>query len=155
MAKKTAVQKRDTTPAPRVEVLKEQTGPAYPPGRMLIASPLTIEAVVKKIRKGKVMTMGALRHTLALQHGADYTCPLTTGIFLRIVAEAAEEENAAGKRNATPYWRVVRDDGSLLDKLPGGPAAQAKALKAEGIAFTKTKRPRVADLDKVVTEIKL
>jgi len=127
VAKKTPIQKRDAAPAPRVEVLTEPKGANYPPGRMLISSPREIAAVVAGIARGQVLTLGAVRQQLALAHDADYTCPLTTGIFLRVAAEAAEEEGAV-----LPTWRVVRDDGKLLDKLPGGPSAQAERLRAEG-----------------------
>ncbi len=146
MAKKSATEKRDTAPVPVVEVLRETKGANYPPGRMLIASPLAIQAVIAKIPKGKVLTMGHLRQRLAAAHHADYTCPLTTGIFLRIVAEAAVEDQAAGKKNNTPYWRVVKEDGSLLDKLPGGITAQKLLLKQEGHSFTNHKTPRVEGL---------
>lgn len=142
MPKKTAIQKRDGAEAPRVEVLTEPKGANYPPGRMLISSPREIAEVVAGIPQGAVMTMSALRRALADRHDADYTCPLTTGIFLRIAAEASDEENGA-----LPYWRVVRDDGKLLDKLPGGTVAQAQHLKAEGHKITvKGATHRVAEL---------
>ncbi len=48
------------------------------------------------------------------------TCPLTTGIFLRIAAEAAGEDDGSGKTRITPYWRVVKDDDSLNPEFPGG-----------------------------------
>jgi alkylated DNA nucleotide flippase Atl1 len=98
---------------------------------MLIASPLAVAEAVEQVPAGRVITMGGLRAQLAERYGAEYTCPLTTGIFLRIAAEAAVEEGDGGRQ--TPYWRVVRDDGRLLDKLPGGAAAQAKLLLAEGV----------------------
>lgn len=43
---------------------------------------------------------------------------------------------------------VVRDDGALMEKLPGGRARQAKALAAEGVAFEKQRSvaARVADV---------
>ncbi len=132
MPKRTAIQKRDTAEPPRVELLTQAKGANYPPGRMLISSPLEIAQVVAAIPRGEVITMGALRQQLAQAHDADYTCPLTTGIFLRIAAEAADEEDGA-----LPYWRVVKDDGKLLDKLPGGPEAQAQHLAAEGHAVLR------------------
>lgn len=133
--KKTAAQKRDSAPQPEVKVLAVQGGPMYPPGRMLIPSPLAIQAQLKTVPEGEFMTVGQLRQNLARLYGADYTCPLTTGIFLRVVAEAAEEEG----RTDVPYWRLVRDNGTFLDKLPGGPQAQAARLAGEGLP-TKTVR---------------
>lgn len=123
--------KRDTAPEPRIEVLTEHKGDNYPPGRMLIASPRAVQAVVQRIPNGKVLRLSDLRQQLADTYQADYTCPLTTGIFLRVAAEAAEAEGTP-----LPYWRVIKDDGSLLDKLPGGPAAQAHHLAAEGVKLT-------------------
>jgi alkylated DNA nucleotide flippase Atl1 len=69
---------------------------------------------------------------LAHWHNVDVTCPLVTGIFLRIVAEAAEEERIAGKPDITPYWRVLREEGGLNAKFPGGIDAQARRLMEEG-----------------------
>lgn len=122
------VDKRDTAPKPQVKVLEKPGGRLFPAGAMLIASPLAVQEVVAQIPAGAVLLLSDLRRHLALRYGADYTCPLTTGIFLRIMAEAAEE---AGE--STPYWRVVRDDGKLIDKQPGGAAAQARKLTDEGI----------------------
>lgn len=128
--RKTAVEKRDSAPAPVVQVLQEQKGRNYPKGSMLIASPNAIGAIVSRIPQGRVMTIELLRERLAAGFRADYTCPLTTGIFLRVLAEAAEEE---GSTATCPYWRIVRPDGRLIDKLPGGEAAQAERLAADGV----------------------
>jgi alkylated DNA nucleotide flippase Atl1 len=141
-----AIDKRDSAAPPKVEVLTVAKGNNYPPGRMLVSSPLELDAIVRRIPSGRVLTMGALRDALARNHRADYTCAITTGIFLRIVAEAAEEERAAGARVA-PYWRVVRDDGTLNDKLPGGVEAQARVLSAEGVTVLHLgKLPRVTEV---------
>ncbi|HEY3738719.1 MAG TPA: hypothetical protein VGL53_02685 [Bryobacteraceae bacterium] len=86
------------------------------------------------------MTTGELRKELAHQFGADTTCPLCVGMFLRIAAEAAEERG----RDKTPYWRVVGDDGSLNPKFPGGATAQAEALRAEGHSITTGGKPAIA-----------
>jgi hypothetical protein len=68
---------------------------------------------------------------------------MTAGLFVRIAAEAAEEDARAGKTPITPYWRMVKDDGSLNPKLPGGVASQARKLRAEGhtIITGKGKQP--------------
>lgn len=140
-AKRTAVHKRDQAPAPRVETLTVAKGVNYPPGRMLISSPLEIQAVVAQVPKGHVLRLSQLRTHLAHQHNADYTCPLTTGIFLRVAAEAALEEGTS-----LPWWRVVRDDGKPLDKLPGGPQAQQAQLVAEQVPVLPGRSWRV-DVD--------
>ena len=100
-------------------------------GKLLIPTPLDVDAVIRKIPEGRVMTSGDLRKELAHQFGADTTCPLCFGMFLRIAAEAAEEASE-GARPKAPYWRVIADDGKLNPKLPGGVEAQAAALRREG-----------------------
>jgi hypothetical protein len=49
-----------------------------------------------------------------------------------MAARAAEEDEAEGKKNITPYWRTMKGKGELNEKYPGGVAEQAKKLKAEG-----------------------
>jgi alkylated DNA nucleotide flippase Atl1 len=101
-------------------------------GMMLIPTALEVDAMIRKIPRGQISTLAQIRKRLARWHNADVTCPLVTGIFLRIVAEAAEEDRLAGKSEICPYWRVVRDDGELNAKFPGGVERQAERLREEG-----------------------
>jgi len=117
----------------------------YGSGTMLIAHPLEVDALIRKVPRGKLVTVAQLRKRLARTHRADTTCPLTTGIFVRIVAEVAEEDRRAGKRRVTPYWRVVRDDGTLNEKFPGGVKQQTRRLRAEGFLLDRGKRVRDFD----------
>jgi hypothetical protein len=113
-------------------------------GTMLIPTPMLVDERIRKVPKGKLITGSELRRKLALDFATNVTCPLTTGIFVRIAAEAAEEDRANGKRRLTPYWRVVKDDGSLNPKYPGGVDAQARNLRAEGFTLLrKGKKPPV------------
>jgi|SRR5579884_2984702 len=115
-------------------------------GTMLLPSPREVEAFIGTVRAGSVTTVSHIRETLARKYAVDVTCPLVTGIFVRIAAEAAEEDAAAGKATITPYWRVVRDDGSLIPKFPGGVERQAERLRDEGhriIAGSRGRPPRV------------
>lgn len=120
-------------------------------GKMLIATPLHVDGLIRKVKKGKLTTIGQMREKLARDFGADFTCPLTTGIFTNIAARAAEEYRAAGRRDITPYWRVVRDDGGLNEKFPGGVGGHAARLRAEGHHLEKSQRGkklRVKDFEK-------
>jgi hypothetical protein len=101
-------------------------------GKMLIPKPLDINALIHKVPKGKLVTVAQIRDKLAKAAHANCSCPMTTGIFLRIVAEVAEEDLRSGKRAVTPYWRVIKADGSLNEKFPGGVQTQATRLKEEG-----------------------
>lgn len=120
-------------------------------GTMVIPKPLDVDAQIRNTRKGKLVTVSEIRSRLARDNRVDVACPLTTGIFIRIAAEAAEEDRRNGKKVVTPYWRVIRDDGSLNEKFPGGAKAQSQRLKEEGhsIAPGKGKKPpRVRDFEK-------
>jgi len=99
---------------------------------MLIPCGTEVEALVRKVRKGEPVTSDLLRERLAADHGADLACPLVTGIMLRIVAETAEEDLRMGKRRVAPYWRVLKPNGSLNPKFPGGIDRQAARLAEEG-----------------------
>lgn len=120
-------------------------------GKMLIATPLLVDAQIRKIKKGKLVTTRIIREKLARDFKADFTCPLTTGIFTNIAARAAEEYRAAGRKNTTPYWRVVKDEGGLNEKFPGGEKDHAAKLRAEGHKLEKSlrgKKLRVKDFEK-------
>ena len=118
-------------------------------GMMLIPTPSLVNGLLRKVPRGKLVTVGTIREKLARDHEADVTCPLTTGIFVRIVAEAAEEDRGQNKKGITPYWRVVRDDGSLNPKFPGGIDQQTRYLRAEGFSVVKSgrKQPAVKDFE--------
>jgi hypothetical protein len=117
-------------------------------GMMLIPTPKLVDDLIRKIPKGKLATVSELRRKLAADFKADVTCPLTTGIFVRIAAEAAEEDREQGRKRVTPYWRVVKDDGSFNPKLPGGVAQQTRTLRAEGFdVLTGGKTPRLKNFE--------
>jgi hypothetical protein len=101
-------------------------------GLMLIPRPLDVDALIREVPRRRLVTVNQIRARLARQGGADVTCPLCTGIFLRIAAEAAEEDARAGRRRITPHWRVLRQGGRCNEKFPGGVAGQAARLAAEG-----------------------
>jgi hypothetical protein len=118
--------------------------------QILVPTPMMVDDYVRTVPARKLVTVGQIRRHLAAPFKADSTCPLTTGIFLRIISEAAEEDRQAGKSPVTPYWRVVKDDGSLNPKFPGGVEAHAEKLKAEGhevFAGRGKKAPRVVSFE--------
>lgn len=128
----------------------------YGNGTMLIPQPLDVDALMRKAGRGKLVTVSQIRARLAADAHADHACPFSTGIFVRIVAEAAEEAVRAGKKRVTPYWRTIRDDGSLYEKFPGGTRAQAAKLRAEGFKITpgRGKRPpAVKDFEQSLVEL--
>ena len=107
---------------------------------MLVPAPLEVDALMRKVPQGKLITLQEIRESLARQHGAAITCPLTTGIFSWIAAHAAAESNAGvparhravPSRGDNPYWRTLKSGGEINPKFPGGSAAISRLLRAEG-----------------------
>ncbi|MBI4304258.1 MAG: MGMT family protein [Chloroflexi bacterium] len=138
------------------EVVREVKDDPRGRGKMLIPKPLDIDALVRKIPKGKLATVDQLRERLAKDFKADFTCPLCTGIFLRVAAEAAEEDLGRGLITITPYWRVVKPDGSLNEKFPGGIETQATRLRQEGHTVEPgkgRKPPKVKDFERALQKL--
>lgn len=91
-------------------------------------SSIDYDKVIKRIPHGKLLTIERIRNHLAYQYDADFTCPLTAGVFTGIVAWASHQRT----EDITPYWRVVKNKGELNPKFPGGIEAQKQKLEAEG-----------------------
>lgn len=116
------------------------------PKTMVIPAPLEVDALMKQVPKGRVVTINELRAALAAKHKVTFACPLTTGIFSWIAAHAAAEAEAEGEKRITPYWRTLKTGGEVNPKYPGGVKALARRLRAEGHKITsKGKRVLVAD----------
>ena len=116
-------------------------------GRMVIAAPREVDALMKQVPKGRVVTINELRAALAEKHQADFACPITTGIFSWIAAYAAADE-AEGKKRITPFWRTLKMGGEVNPKYPGGIAGVKRKLAAEGHTFVaKGKRVLVRDYE--------
>lgn len=100
---------------------------------MLIASPAIIDEYIWQVPKGKSVDLNTLRNDLAMQYHAEKTCPLTTGIFLRIVAEAAYDKHLQGAplSRITPFWRVISEKMPLAKKLSFGAAVIQQMRKKE------------------------
>ena len=115
----------------RVQEYKIVDGGKRFEGTMVVPTPRQIESLVKEIPTAAVTNSKLIRMTLANRLGAGTTCPLCTGIFLRITAEAAEEQRALGNKEIAPYWRVVDAKGRHNPKYPGGSDGQDALLASE------------------------
>jgi hypothetical protein len=102
---------------------------------MLIATPKIVEHYVRQIPPGHSVTTAELRADLAREYGAEHTCPLTTGIFLRLVAEAAFEQHQRGAalEDIAPFWRVISPKSTLAKKLSFGTAFIEELQRQEEI----------------------
>ena len=118
-------------------------------GTMVIPAPIEVDALMKQVPSGLVVTTNELRAALAKTHKADFACPMTTGIFSWIAAHAAAEAEAEGARKVTPFWRTLKTGGEVNPKYPGGVAQISKRLRAEGHRLiSKGARIVVADYEK-------
>jgi len=104
---------------------------------LVVPAPREVDALMRKVPRGRLATINELRAALARKHGAEAGCPITTGIFSWIAAHAAAEGEAAGRKRVTPYWRILKAGGELNAKYPGGIAAIRKRLATEGHQIVK------------------
>jgi hypothetical protein len=81
---------------PEVKVLDKAFAGIPAGARMLVVTPSVVDAAVAEIPFGAVVEAAILRRSLAASHDAEYMCPVTTGIALRVVAERAVSAHAGG-----------------------------------------------------------
>lgn len=119
---------RDTD-MPKIQII---TDPAviqkYGGEKMYFAPPLVYDEIMRSVPRGKLLTVGHIRAHLARKNGADFTDPITAGIFVSIAAWASHQR----QENKTPYWRTLKAGGELNANYPGGLEEQRKRLEAEG-----------------------
>ena len=110
----------DSKGLPKTGKIEGKMSKRWGEGTMVIPAPIEVDAVMKKVRAGKLTTIDSIRKVLAKKHDVTITCPITTGIFAWIAAHAADEDEAAGRKRITPYWRTLKAGGELNPKYPGG-----------------------------------
>lgn len=120
--KKSWLDKLNENKVPKIKRIEIDFADIPAGSTMFIATPKLIDQYIKEIGVGKRIDTKTLRKDLALAHKADHTCPVTTGIFLRIVAEANYEKFQQGERleEITPFWRVIEPNSALAKKLTFG-----------------------------------
>jgi alkylated DNA nucleotide flippase Atl1 len=159
MKKKTSWQEKlaNSKDLPRVERIDEKKSKRWGTGTFVIPAPIEVDKIMRKVPKGKLITINEIRQILAKKHKATIGCPITTGIFSWIAANAADEMENQGKRRITPYWRTLKTGGILSEKFPGGLANLKKRLKAEGHTIIQKGRSKyfiVKDFEKSLVSIK-
>jgi len=146
----------DSKGLPKIVEINDKMSKRWGTGTVVIPAPKEVDDIMRKIPAGKLITITQIRAFLAQEHGATIGCPLTTGIFAWVAANAAEEAAAEGEKNITPYWRTLKSGGELNQKYPGGIETQATRLREEGhtIEPGKGKKPsRVSDFEKALQEL--
>lgn len=119
----------DSKDMPKVQIVTDKkTIEKYGGEKMYFAPPIDYDKVMKQIPYGKVITVGKIREFFAEEQGADFTEPITAGIFVSIAAWASHQRT----EEKTPYWRTLKANGELNAKYPGGIEAQKEMLEKEG-----------------------
>ena len=140
---------------PKIQILTDEASiQKYGGSRMYFAPPLAYDRIMKTIPYGKLITVGEMRDHLARVNGADFTDPITAGIFVSIAAWASFQRTG----NETPYWRTLKAGGELNPKYPGGIEAQKEKLEAEGHTIIQKGRKNirfyVKDYEKVMVHLR-
>jgi len=145
---------KDNKGLPKVEKIPDKMSKRWGTGTVVIPAPMEVNEMMRKIPEGKVITIGEIRAALAEKHGATIGCPLTTGIFAWVAANAAEEERQQGEKDITPYWRTLKTGGVINPKYPGGVEAQKKLLEKEKHeVIQKGKKYVVADYEESLAKL--
>ena len=120
--KKTWQQKLDIDQQPQVKKSEKDFAGIRNGQLMLIPTPRMVDAYIRQIPRGKQVDPQTMRRDLAAENHAEVTCPLTTGIFIRIAAEAAWEQYQKGTplKQLTPFWRVINEKSPTAKKLSFG-----------------------------------
>lgn len=119
----------DSKDMPKTQTVTDQKSiEKYGGSRMYFAPPIDYDRIMRQIPFGKVTTIGKIREYFARCSGADFTEPITAGVFVSIAAWASYQR----PDDETPYWRTLKADGELNPKYPGGIEEQKKKLESEG-----------------------
>ena len=144
----------DNKGLPEVKEITGKMSKRWGTGTVVIPAPKEVDEIMARVPEGKLVTINQIRRFLAQKHGATIGCPITTGIFAWVAANAAGEAAAESKRDITPYWRTLKSKGELNGKYPGGVEAQAARLREEGHTIdTSKKPPRVKDFEEKLVEL--
>ncbi len=139
---------------PKVAKITGKMSKRWGRGTVAIPAPIEVDALMKKVAKGKVTTINEIREAVAKKHKATIGCPITSGIFAWIAANTAEQERKEGKKKFTPWWRTLKTGGILNEKYPGGVPNQRKLLSKEGQKIIKKgKNYLVADYEKSLAKL--
>lgn len=131
---------QDSKDMPKIQVITDRKSiEKYGGSRMYFAPPIDYDRIMKRIPRGKVITVGKIRDYFAELNGADFTEPITAGVFVSIAAWASHQRSG----EETPYWRTLKANGELNEKYPGGAGAQKEKLEAEGHTIIQKGRKNI------------
>lgn len=133
--RKSWVEKRQSGKTPHLKKLEIDYSDMHRGEKMLIATPEIVDEYIRNVPKGKETSLLQMRKDLAVEYGGANSCPLVSGICVRIVAEAAFEEYESGKsiRQITPFWRIVNLKSPTAKKLSFGTDFLVAQRRKEGL----------------------
>jgi len=133
---KTWQEKFNSSKLPIVKTIDKRFADLTEGTKMFIASPKLIDVYINEIPEGVSVALITMRLDLAIEHQADNSCPVTTGIFLRIVSEVAFEnyQKTNNLNSITPFWRVVDTKMPIAKKLSCGIDFINNQRKKEGLS---------------------
>ena len=145
---------KDSKAMPKFQIITDKKSiEKYGGNRMYFAPPADYDRVMRLVPFGKLLTVGEIRDYFARESGADFTEPITAGIFVSIAAWASDQRET----DKTPYWRILKAKGELNPKYPGGVMAQKEMLEKEGHTVVQRGRTNiryyVKDYEKVLVEL--
>ena len=130
----------DSKDMPKFQTITDEKSiEKYGGDRMYFAPPIEYDKVMRLVPFGKLLTVGTIREYFAKQSGADFTEPITAGIFVSIVAWASYQR----ADNKTPFWRTLKANGELNAKYPGGIEEQRKMIEKEGHTIIRKGRKNI------------
>ena len=130
----------DSKDMPKFQTITDEKSiEKYGGDKMYFAPPIEYDKVVQLVPYGKLLTVGTIRDYFAKRSGADFTEPITAGIFVSIVAWASYQRS----EDETPYWRTLKANGELNAKYPGGIEAQKEKLETEGHTIVQKGRKNI------------
>jgi len=128
------------TGMPKIQIVTDAaTIKKYGGEKMYFAPPIIYDTIMKTIPESLLTTVGEIRSYLAKKSNADFTDPITAGIFVSISAWASEQRS----NNKIPYWRTLKANGELNPKYPGGIEQQIVLLEKEGHIIIKRGRTNI------------
>ena len=130
----------DNKDMPKFQVITDEKSiKKYGGSRMYFAPPIDYDKVMRLVPYGKLITVSGIREHFAKISGADFTEPITAGIFVSIAVWASTQR----KEDKTPYWRTLKAKGELNAKYPGGVEAQKEMLEKEGHTIIQKGRKNI------------
>lgn len=130
----------DSKDMPKFQTITDEKSiEKYGGSNMYFAPPIDYDKIMRLVPLGKLLTVGEIRAHFARQNGADFTEPITAGIFVSIAAWASFQRES----DKTPYWRTLKANGELNPKYPGGIEAQKKLLEEEGHTIVQKGRKNI------------